>query len=330
VTSSTSAPLSAPLVIQFDYTRSLGPVLSAFVTGLRDGVVHGVRGSDGRVHVPPVEYDPLTAEPLTELVEVAETGVVTSWSWQPEPLEGQPLDRPFAWALVKLDGADTALLHAVDAPRESMRTGLRVRVRWAAERVGSIRDVACFEPAEGADAAWSVTAPTAEAGAGAATEGDVGMVTTPIRLAYTHSASHEESRFLRAVRDGRVVGQRCPRCGKVYVPPRGACPVDGVPTTDEVELPDRGTVTTFCVVNVPFLGQSITPPYVSAYVLLDGADIAFQHLILECDPADVRMGLRVEAVWKPREEWDYTLKNISHFRPTGEPDAPYDSYAQHL
>jgi uncharacterized OB-fold protein len=327
VTSSTSAPLSAPLVITFDYTRSLGPVLGAFATGLRDARLRGVRGADGRVHVPPVEYDPVTAEPLTELVDVADTGVVTSWSWQPEPLEGQPLDRPFAWALVRLDGADTALLHAVDAPREAMRSGLRVRARWAAERVGSIRDLACFEPAD-APAAAPADKPAEPVAQPA--EGDVTMVTTPIRLGYTHSASHEESRFLRAVVEGRVVGQRCPRCGKVYVPPRGACPVDGVPTTDEVELPDRGTVTTFCVVNVPFLGQSITPPYVSAYVLLDGADIAFQHLILECDAAEVRMGMRVEAVWKPREEWDYTLKNISHFRPTGEPDAPYDSYAQHL
>jgi uncharacterized OB-fold protein len=322
VTSSTSAPLSAPLVLRFDYTRSLGPVLGAFMTGLRGARIQGSRGSDGRVHVPPVEYDPVTAEALTELVDVADTGVVTTWSWQPEPLEGQPLDRPFAWALVRLDGADTTLLHAVDAPHEELRAGLRVRARWAADRVGSIRDIACFEPEEApASPAAAPDGPAGEA---------VTMVTTPIHLDYVHSASHEESRFLRAVIEGRLVGQRCPRCGKVYIPPRGACPVDGVPTAEEVELPDRGTVTTFCVVNVPFLGQSITPPYVSAYVLLDGADIAFQHLILECDASEVRMGMRVEAVWKPREEWDHTLKNISHFRPSGEPDAPYDSYAQHL
>ena len=323
--------MSAPLVTRFDYTRSLGPVLGSFMTALRDRRVVGVRGSDGRVHVPPVEYDPVTAEPVTELVPVADAGVVTTWSWQPEPLEGQALDRPFAWALVRLDGADTALLHAVDAPRDAMRTGMRVSARWAAERVGSIRDIACFEP-EDAPRGEPATegAGAATDGAGAATEEPVTMVTTPIRLSYRHSASHEESRFLRAVVEGRLVGQRCPACGKVYIPPRGACPVDGVPTTDEVELPDRGTVTTFCVVNVPFLGQRITPPYVSAYVLLDGADIAFQHLILECAASEVRMGMRVAAVWKPREEWRHSLENISHFRPTGEPDTPYDAYSVHL
>ncbi len=141
------------------------------------------------------------------------------------------------------------------------------------------------------------------------------MVTTPIAMRVQHTASPQETRYLLGLEDGRILGQRCPQCGKVYVPPRGACPVDGVPTTDEVELPDRGIVTTFCIVNVPFLGQRIKPPYVAAYVLLDGADIAFLHLILDCAAEDVRMGMRVEAVWKPRDEWGPTLQNIDHFRP---------------
>jgi uncharacterized protein len=156
------------------------------------------------------------------------------------------------------------------------------------------------------------------------------MIVTPVRLRIQHSASVEESRYLIGLSAGKVIGQRCPACGKVYVPPRGACPVDGVPTTTDVELPDVGTVTTFCVVNVPFRGQRVPSPYVAASVLLDGADIAFQHLILGCEPDDVRMGLRVRAVWRPREEWGTTSENISHFEPTGEPDAPYETYAHHL
>jgi uncharacterized OB-fold protein len=108
-------PLSAPLDVGFDYTRSLGPTLSRFMTALAQRRIEGVRGSDGRVFVPPVEYDPVTAEPLHDTVEVSEEGTVLTWSWIGEPLEGQPLDRPFAWALVRLDGADTGLLAAVDA-----------------------------------------------------------------------------------------------------------------------------------------------------------------------------------------------------------------------
>jgi uncharacterized protein len=326
-TESRDGPLSAPLDITFDYTRSLGPVLSEFMSALADGRILGSRSADGRVHVPPAEYDPVTFSPPEELVEVGPVGTVLTWSWQPQPREGQPLDRPFAWALIRLDGADTGLLHAVDAgAAEHMRTGMRVRPRWAAERSGHIRDIECFE-ASGDDAGSGTPRPGSDFVPG---KDAVTMVTTPIRLHYQHSASAEESRYLRGLAEGKVIGQRCPACGKVYVPPRGACPTDGVPTTTDVELPDRGTVTTFCVVNVPFQGQRVPTPYVAASVLLDGADIAFQHLILGCEPSEVRMGLRVRAVWKPRDQWGTTSENISHFEPTGEPDAPYESYAHHL
>ena len=82
--------------------------------------------------------------------------------------------------------------------------------------------------------------------------------------------------------------------------------------------------------NVAYPGQQVTPPYVAAAVLLDGADIAFQHLILGCEPGEVRIGMRVRAVWRPREEWATTAATISHFTPTGEPDAPYETYARHI
>ncbi|MDX6284601.1 MAG: uncharacterized protein QOG53_86 [Frankiales bacterium] len=142
--------LVAPHVIEYTYTRSTGPILGAFLAGLRDQTILGIRTADGRVMVPPAEYDPVTSEGLSELVGVADTGVVTTWAWNATPLEGQPLAEPFAWALVKLDGADTAMLAAVDAGSASaMSTGMRVRARWADERVGSIRDLVCFEPEAG-------------------------------------------------------------------------------------------------------------------------------------------------------------------------------------
>jgi uncharacterized OB-fold protein len=310
--------------VEFDYTRSLGPVLSRFMSGLKRREVLGGVLSDGRVVVPPPEYDPVTHAPIVEFRRVADEGVIQSWTWVPEPVMDQPLDRPFAFAHVLLDGADAPLLHAVavDSP-DAIRTGMRVRVRWAEETTGTIRDIAWFEPA------GDSTGSTAGAQEAPGLDDVTGIVSS-VRLAYDYAASPEESKFFRGLAEGRILGQRCPRCQKVYVPPRGACPVDGVPTTDEVELPDHGIVTTFCIVNVPFLGQKIEPPYVSAYVLLDGADIAFLHLILECDPAEVRMGMRVEAVWKPRDEWTTDLNNIRYFRPTGEPDVDYDTYKQHL
>lgn len=335
--------LSAPVTVAFDYTRSTGPVLGRFFTGLRDGQVVGGRTSDGRVVVPPPEYDPATHEAVTDFVDVATTGTVTSWTWVPEPVKGQPFDRPFAWALVTLDGADTPMLHALDVPSpDQVSTGMRVQVRWAPERVGAITDIACFQPVAGLDEvedgagrpARARTRPRDEA----ATEqsrsgrgpGAVTGVVTPVSLDYLYAASPEESAFYRGLNQGRILGQRCPTCQKVYVPPRSACPADGTPTAEEVEVSQTGTITTFCVVNVPFLGQKITPPYVSAYVLLDGADIAVLHLILGVPAAEVRMGMRVRAVWKPEEEWTYSLENIDHFEPAGEPDADYQTYRHHL
>ena len=139
--------LRAPYTLEYTYRRSLGPVIGRFLSGLREGRIEGVRTASGQVLVPPVEYDPDTGEPVVDFVPVAEIGTVTTWAWISSPRSRQPLQRPFAWALIKLDGADTALLHAVDAGLpERMSTGMRVRARWAAERVGSIQDIACFEP----------------------------------------------------------------------------------------------------------------------------------------------------------------------------------------
>ena len=315
-------PLAAPLTLSFDYTRSVGPTLSKFFTALRDRHVLGVRGSDGRVHVPPAEYDPVTYEPLGEMVPVSSVGTVVSWTWQPEPIEGQPLDRPFAWALIKLDGADTPLIHAVDAGEtKAIKTGSRVHVHWVDEPVGAITDIAYFALGDEAE-------PVAEQSDG--DKDPVTMIVTPVSLTIQHSASHEESAYLRAIAQGKLLGAKTGENGKVYFPPHGADPATGQPTTEFVELPDKGTVTTFAIINIPFQGQRIKPPYVAAYVLLDGADIPFLHLVADIDAHEVRMGMRVEAVWKPREEWGFGIDNIEYFRPTGEPDAEYDTYKHHL
>ena len=230
----TETQLHAPMEIAFDYTRSLGPVLGEFMTGLRDGRILGARAADGRVHAPPFEYDPVTSLPPTQLVVVGPAGTVVSWSWQPNPLAGQPLDRPFGWALIRLDGADTALLHAVDAgSAAAMRTGMRVQARWADERAGSIRDIACFEPSDAPpDALWPQQKREDAA--------PVTMTITPVRLRYEHTASAAESAYLRGLSEGRLLGQRCPACGKVYVPSRGVCPADGVPADSQSSCPTSG------------------------------------------------------------------------------------------
>ncbi|ELS50604.1 hypothetical protein STVIR_8440 [Streptomyces viridochromogenes Tue57] len=314
--------LKAPLVVEFPFTRSLGPVQSAFLTGLRERVVLGVRTSDGRTLVPPVEYDPVTAEEIRDLVEVAPTGTVTTWAWNHAPRRDQPLDTPFAWALVRLDGADTALLHALDAPGpDAVRSGMRVRVRWAEERTGAITDIACFEPYEGGPHDGDPAEPARQA---AEFENPITGIVAPARLDYTYSPGRAQSAYINALADHRNVGERCPSCRKVYVPPRGACPTCGVATLEQVEVGPRGTVTTFCIVNLKAKNLDIEVPYVYAHIALDGADLALHGRIGGIPYDRVRMGLRVEPVWTEGARYP------DHYRPTGEPDADYDTYRELL
>ncbi|GCD47445.1 Zn-ribbon domain-containing OB-fold protein [Streptomyces paromomycinus] len=314
--------LSAPLVVEFPFTRSLGPVQSAFLTGLRERVVLGVRTGDGRVLVPPVEYDPVTAEEIRDLVEVGSAGTVTTWAWNSAPRRNQPLDTPFAWVLVRLDGAGTDLLHALDAPGpDAVRTGMRVRVRWAAERTGAITDIACFEPYELYESYEDRVTQEAAPHSGEFTDPVTG-ITAPARLDYTYSPGRAQSRYLAALAGRRTVGERCPSCRKVYVPPRGACPTCGVATRDQVEVGPKGTVTTFCIVNIKAKNLDIDVPYVYAHIALDGADLALHARIGGIPYDEVRMGLRVEPVWRGDGRYP------DHYRPTGEPDAAYDSYKE--
>lgn len=158
----------------------------------------------------------------------------------------------------------------------------------------------------------------------------VTSIQAPARLEYNFTAGLATSRFLEGIAKKKIYGERCGPSGKVYVPPRGSDPVLGRPTTEQVEVGQKGTVTSFCVVNVQFYGQAMEVPYVCALVLLDGADLPLMGLIQEVPYDQVRMGMRVEAVWVPDEELKPTLESIRYFRPSNEPDAPYDSYREHV
>ncbi|MBG0828152.1 OB-fold domain-containing protein [Planomonospora sp. ID67723] len=291
--------LVAEHVLEFPggYTRTTGPVIGRFLTELRDGRIVGVRTADGRTLVPPLEYDPETGEAVTgEFAEVGPAGTVESWSWVGEPRRAHPLDRPFAWALIRLDGADTSLLHAVDAgDARAMRPGLRVRPRWKTERTGHITDIESFVP-------------------------EVTRIVSPVRSTYRVKPGKALARFLDGVARGVFLGCRCGSCGKVYVPYRLSCPECGVAVTEEVELPDTGTITTFAINNLPD-PRAPQVPFVSAYILLDGSDIPMIALVGDIPAHEVRQGMRVRAVWVPEEERTASMSNVKWFAPTGEPDA---------
>ena len=305
--------LSQPFTLGYTYTRSTGPVVGRFFTALRNRKLVGIKGSDGTVMVPPSEYDPKTAEELSEFVDVADTGEVVNWTWVAHPSKSHPSQKPFAWVLVKLDGADTPMMHWLEADESEMKTGMRVKVRWAEETRGFITDINGFVPES---MAVNTDFPVVEH------EKPISWVESPCYIDYNFTAGEATARFLHQVKKGKLVGQRCPSCSNVYIPPRGSCAACGVPTEEEVELSNKATVESFTIVYIPIPNNPIKPPYAIANLVLDGANISFLHLISECDNADVRMGMRVEAKWKPESEWTHAMDNIQYFVPIDEPDLP--------
>lgn len=159
----------------------------------------------------------------------------------------------------------------------------------------------------------------------------VKVIRTPVQLDYNFSAGKSATRFLRAIKEGKLIGQRCPVDGKVYFPSRGSSPMHGVPLEGEpVELADTGTLVTYSIVRIPAEAVPLPVPFVTVQVLLDGADTILMHLLGNCELEDVHMGMRVKAVWKPKEEWEESVANILYFEPLDEPDADYDSYKEHI
>ena len=149
-------------------------------------------------------------------------------------------------------------------------------------------------------------------------------IEAPIYLKYNFTAGAAPARFLSQVKKGVLTGQRCPRCQQVYAPPRGSCAACGVATEEEVVLSDKATVQSFTIVAIPIPNNPIQPPYIIANLVADGANISFIHLMSECVNEEGHIGQRVQAVWKPEEEWDYAMDNIRYFKPIDEPDVPVE------
>ena len=142
------APMRAHMDVDFPYKRSTGEVIGRFLAGLKEQQkIWGRRVSGQGVVVPPLSFSEIDASAGGEWVEVGTTGVVTAVAIVEQPVAGlHPFATRFAFVLVKLDGADTALAHVVTDQVDKLKVGSRVEAVWAAERSGSIRDIACFRP----------------------------------------------------------------------------------------------------------------------------------------------------------------------------------------
>jgi uncharacterized OB-fold protein len=293
------------------------------MTALTEKQILGIRCRDA-VLVPPMEWDPATGAELPhEFVEVGPAGTVESWTWVVTPSEQHPLDHPFAFALVRLDGATTPLLHAVDAGTpERMSEGMRVAPRWRGSREGRIGDIISFVPGETAEIEGEDTGGAAE---------PVTRMDYLASITYRNPVPEAADRATEASREHRLLGLRCPTCERVYAGGRGYCPVDAIELGPEceVDLPHTGTITNFAIVTpVQYPGQTETEPFVRAFVLLDGTDVIVPYSVVFELPADqIKVGQRVDAVWaSPAEETDEgggmagSFGSLLGWIPNGEPD----------
>jgi uncharacterized OB-fold protein len=300
--------------IKFPYKRSLGPVIGPFMTALTEQRFIGIRSGD-RVLFPPFEWDPVTAAELPiDFVDVGPAGTVESWSWVSNPSIPHPLDHPFAFALIRVDGADTTLVHAVDAGSpDAMSTGMRVAPRWRDERVGHITDIEAFVPGED---------PIAGAGGGA--DEPVTMMPYDASITYTTPVPRASIREQQAIDEGKFIGLKCPVCDRTYQGGKSYCPIDAVELgeSNEIELLQTGVVTNYTVIlPIQYPGQTETEPFSRVHVLIDDSDvIAGYQVLIEVPNDQIRIGMRVAAVWASDAERAAGEEPLIGWMPTGEPD----------
>ncbi len=318
--------------LEYPYTRTTGPVVGAFLTALRDGRLLGIRCGD-RVLCPPLEYDPDTgAELAPDFVEVGPGATLETFTWIAEPTPKHPFQEPFAFALIRPDGADTALLHAVRASGpDALAKGMRLRAQWREERKSAVTDV-YFVPEAEAEERYVPPG-----------QGEVALTEHLISLSYDEPLIPHRARYARGLLDGRFIGQKSPASGKVYIPSKGYDPIERVRMGPEhdVEVAPTGTVVSYTVITpVQYYGQKETEPYIRASILLDGSDQPLGQQDIRNIPVDeFRAGLRVRAVFRPPKErsvddvdnrWGSTGNCIERWDPTGEPDLPFEEYVEHV
>lgn len=145
-------------------------------------------------------------------------------------------------------------------------------------------------------------------------------IVIPLDLKYRWSAGPHLGAFLLGLKAGKILANRCFSCGRLQLPPAPVCGRCHIGMgQDWVELGHQGTVISYSFVAEPMydagIGDMRQVPYTIAAIVLDGGtDVAFFHKLEEGDPQRVRVGMRVEAVFKPPQEREASMEDILFFR----------------
>ena len=135
-----------------------------------------------------------------------------------------------------------------------------------------------------------------------------------IKVPYSWQAGETASYFLTQLRDERKIwGKRCPKCEKVFLPPKKSCPFCFVDTDQWVELSDEGEIETFTIVRRDTPIQPMKSPFAYAVIRLGGASTGLIHMLGEVEADQIKEGMRVKAVFS--EERKGSLLDIAYFKP---------------
>ena len=135
---------------------------------------------------------------------------------------------------------------------------------------------------------------------------------------YNYNAGYYVSRYLNELKDNkRIIGVKCPQCGRVYVPPRVVCCPCFEEMKDFVTVSDKGTISAFSITRFPFTdpntGEPKGVPFCGAFIKLDGTDTNIMHLLEETDEDKIKAGMRVQAVFNEQRTGNH-FTDIKYFR----------------
>jgi hypothetical protein len=291
--------------IALPYTLTTGRAAGSFLAELGNRHILGSRCDEcDRVMAPPQDYCTRCGSPSETFVRMPETGVVTAVTRTARGV----------LALIRLDGADTDLLHRVTEDGPGVTVGARVTAVWAENPTQSVLDLDGFVLDEG-----GAEGSTSDAG-----EVDP-VIELPysIELHYQHSyGPHYGRLFDELATHRRILGSLCPQCQNVLVPPREFCDLCSVRTAQHVDVADTGRLQAFSVIHLEFVGQTRQPPYVYAEIVLDGSATRLIHTVGGIDVATaaetLTIGMPVKAVWKDVADCRGTLDDIDYFEPIEE------------
>ncbi|MBP1717617.1 MAG: hypothetical protein H6Q43_1055 [Deltaproteobacteria bacterium] len=130
-------------------------------------------------------------------------------------------------------------------------------------------------------------------------------------------------KFLKALKERKILANQCPKCGRLQLPPREVCAECRVEATKWKEVGPKGSLMVIDIVYYaspdPLTGETRETPYGSIHVLLDGCqgNETFWHLLRRDQIFEVKEawenlpGTRLRPVWA--ETRSGSIHDIQYF-----------------